>query len=75
MINICLISFYTFYTCFFFVNGNFIFKKTFIIIGSTAVYEYFFAETFTVADFINSGWLYSESNILVSTCAGKSIVG
>ena len=49
--------------------------KTIFIIGSTTVYKYFFAEIFTVDDFINSGWLYSESNIPVSTCDGKSIVG
>ena len=50
-------------------------RKTFFIIGSTTVYEYFFAEAFTVADFVDSGWLYSESDIPVSSCDGKSIVG
>ena len=48
---------------------------TFIIIASTTVDEFFFAETFTAADFTNSGWLYSEHDIPVSSCAGKSIVG
>ena len=61
-----------FYSCFFFINGKF--KKN-IYIARITVYKYFFAEAFTVDDFINSGWLFSESNIPVSSCAGKSIVG
>ena len=51
-------------SCFFVANGKL--KKIFIIIGIITVYEYFFAEKFTVADFTNSGWLFSGNNIPVS---------
>ena len=61
-------------SCFFVVNGK---GKTNIYSfkGNITVYSYFFAETFTAADFINSGWLYSGNNIPVSLCVGKSIIG
>ena len=40
--------------CFLSANGKL--RNTFIIIGSTTVYKYFFEEAFTVADFTDSGW-------------------
>ena len=45
------------------------------ILGTTTIYEYFFANTFTGDDFIDSGWTYSGDDTPVTTCAGKSIVG
>ena len=50
-------------------------KKNNQYYSTTTVYEYFFAETFTVADFNDFGWHSSGNIIKVSSCGGKSIVG